>query len=94
MTATSKQMAMDLHEIHRRELLVEARERASEIFERNGKKPITIEDVRRLITIPEYINPVFLGAVFNKKDWTPVGFVSATRSEAHGRPIRTFTRNW
>lgn len=78
---------MDLFEETREEYLVRARVAAANLW-RDRKTPLTIDDVREVCPPPGHFDPRVMGAVFNKNDWTPVGFINSKRG--HGRAIRTF----
>lgn len=88
------QLRIDVDRPTKNAFLVEARQRANELFEKNGRQPITVDDIRPLIQIPEFIDGRIMGKVFNRKDWEPVGYVKSERPENHGRPICKFTRKW
>ena len=89
MTA-SKQEALDLLELHRKEWLAEARATAAFYADLHGS--VTVDDVRALCPIPEGIDGRVMGAVFNTKEWKAGPFINSRRRACHRRPIRVFER--
>ena len=51
---------------------------------------VTVNMVRDIVPPPSDIDPRIMGAVFKKKDWERVGYVSSDRSTCHNRPIAIF----
>lgn len=65
---------------------------ARSIAERIGMtgKYVTVNMVRELLPPPEDVDPRIMGAIFKRKDWERVGYVSSGRSTCHNRPIAIF----
>jgi hypothetical protein len=86
MSFKTKEEALDALEQARWEYLIEARLIAVKLARKHGE--ITVNDVREKCPPPPEINPKVMGAIFNTKDWEPVGFHVSKR--AHNRIIRTW----
>ena len=91
MSFKTKDEALDALEQARWEYLIEARAAADRLWKSRGDKTfITINDVREECPPPPDIDPKVMGAVFNTKNWKPIGFMLSKR--AHGRAIRVWRR--
>jgi hypothetical protein len=55
------------------------------------RKTVTINDVRKVIKLPEDFSPNTWGAVFKCKDFKAIGYEKANHPEAHARVIRIYT---
>lgn len=52
---------------------------------------ITIEDVTKEYPLPSYLHRNTIGAVFNSREFEPVGFTTAKNTAARGHVIRYWT---
>lgn len=84
----TKQTALNLFEITRKEFLESCRWIARKIAKAKGN--VTIDDVRNEVKIPLNIDARVLGAVFNTPDFEKVGYTSTKIKSSHGRPISVF----
>lgn len=66
-----------------------ARSAALKLF-RDTRRPITVDDIRRICPPPDEIDPRVMGCVLRPPDWMKVNMVSSTRRECHYRPIGSF----
>ena len=59
----------------------------------DGRRPVSVDDVRKACPPPEGIDGRVMGAIFNSSGWMPYDYVNSSRTECHGRPIRRFSYN-
>ena len=81
--------ALALLEATRKTYLIEARVAAVKVAI-DLRRPITVNDVRKIAPPPEEIDGRVMGSVFKGKDspFEPVGYTASER--AHARPIMRF----
>jgi hypothetical protein len=84
-----KRKAMDNHEAHRAEIILQARRRFVSHALSHGT--VTTDDARDGLSIPEGVDPVCLGAVpgglARKGIIRRTGYIRSKRPEAHARPL-------
>ena len=59
----------------------------------DGRRPVSVDDVRKACPPPAGIDGRVMGAIFNLPEWMPFDYVNSSRTECHGRPIRRFSYN-
>ena len=70
-----------------------ARDIAKEVWHLGlGTVPVSADDVRRMMTLrfPDTIYSNWLGSLFRRSEWEPVGWVQSTHKGGHRRAIRTW----
>jgi hypothetical protein len=85
---SSKESALSHFEKTRKEFLEECREVARKVCERKGYA--SIDDVREMVKTPKGVSPKIYGAVFNTKEWQPIGYTRTQRSSSHGRIVGVY----
>lgn len=88
---TSKQIAMDIFEVTRREFLDYARWTARKICSEKGH--VTSDDVRELVKLPKGVDGRVCGAIFRGTEWKKTGYTQTKISSSHRRPIGIFVLN-
>ena len=79
----------DLFKSERELWLEKARDAAVQLL--NERPIITIEDVLKVCSRPDYVHPNTTGRVFNdKKIFRAVGWRPSARTEMNGRQVRTW----
>ncbi len=73
----------------RREYVDSARNAALDLFQRT-RRPITVDDIRRICPPPSDIDPRVMGCVLRAPKWMKVQTVNSSRRECHHRPIGSF----
>lgn len=76
-------------ETARAEWLSRARALASQIYLITNQ-PVSVDDIRERLPIPEGVDTRVMGAVFKKGDWTQFDYVKSKRRESHHRPVARF----
>lgn len=87
-TIKTKQQAFNLFESNQRDFLDYARLIAYKICKENGQ--VTVDDVRKIVSLPYEIDGRIFGAVFKGKEWKKVGYTQTQIRSSHGRPISVF----
>lgn len=77
-----------LFEMRQAEFLERCRALAVEVCKRQGS--VSINDIRRLISVPPGVHPSVLGSVFKRGGFSVVGFTEANHPEAHARIVRVY----
>ncbi len=85
----SKQKAMDLFKITRREFLDYSRWVARKICKQKGH--VTVDDIRELVQLPKGLDGRCYGGIFIGKEWIKTGYTHTTIRSSHGRPIAVFS---
>lgn len=87
---TTKQEALDLFfkNENKRLLSEEITEQAIGICRKMGK--VTVDDLRKVVKLPESTDARIFGAVLSQKVFEPIGFTITKVKSSHGRPIRVF----
>jgi hypothetical protein len=82
----AKEAVLDVFEITQADYLVRARDVARGHAIAHGT--VTIDDVRRLLPLPEHISPNVLGAIFrNHIKWERTATEPSSRKSSHARLI-------
>jgi len=85
----TKQIAMNLFEMTRKEFLDYARWIAKDICRKKGH--VTSDDVREFAKLPPNIDGRVYGAIFSGDEWIKTGYTQTKIKSSHGRPIAVFT---
>lgn len=88
MTLSPEEWAAAL-ETARADWLSRARALAREIY-LNTAAPVSVDDVRARLPLPDGVDTRVMGVVFKGGDWTLVDYVKSTRKESHYRPVARF----
>lgn len=80
---------LDMLERARAAYVASARSAALELF-RQTRKPITVDDIRRVCPPPGGIDGRVMGCVLRAPKWMKVGYANSSRPECHRRPIGSF----
>lgn len=78
-------------EAARADWLSRARALAAEIYATTGA-PVSVDDVRARLPLPDGVDTRVMGVVFRKGDWVLVDYVKSNRKESHHRPVARFAR--
>lgn len=79
---------LDFFEQRDPEFLSQCRNLAIQIAMREGE--VSINDVRKHISVPPGTHPSILGAVFRTKQFRKIGLCEASHPEAHARIVRVY----
>lgn len=86
--AQLRDATLDMFEDYRPDFLVNARAAARKICSERGT--CTVDEVRAVCPPPSGIDPRVMGAVFHRKEFEKVGYLSSDRKTCHARPIARF----
>ena len=84
----TRDAALQLLEETRTTYLFRARTVAFQLYY-ELRRPICVDDIRKVCPPPSDIDPRVMGAIFSGKDWLPVGWTLA-KGHCNARPVRTF----
>lgn len=86
----NKQESLDLffHNENKRILAEEITDQAVLICKKMNT--VTVDELRKVVTLPENTDARIFGAVLARKIFEPVGFTTTKVKSSHGRPIRVF----
>ena len=84
----ARNIQLDIFEQREPEFLADCRNLAVQICRQHGE--VSINDIRKHISVPSGVHPSVLGAVFRTKQFRKVGLCEASHPEAHARIIRVY----
>ena len=85
----TKESVMATLEETRAAYLSTARINAEKLYKRL-RRPITVDDVRKVCPPPESIDGRVMGAIFSAKNWQCIGYGKGARKVSHRRPVARF----
>lgn len=86
----TRDAALALHESSKAAYLAEARGWAHRLY-RDGVRPISTEDIRKVCPPPDGMEPRVMGSVFVRKDWAVVGTTQA-KGHCNTRDIKLWMK--
>ena len=79
---------LDFFEMRDHDFLEHCRQHAVAIAQREGR--VSINEVRKAVSLPKGVHPSVFGAVFKSKQFKGVDYTEATHPAAHARVVRVY----